>query len=55
MYPVTVIKNASVSCSEVYSQPASPSRKEKDSAIAVCIVEVLDLLVHRMITPTKQT
>lgn len=47
-YPVTVIKNASVSCSEVNSQSTSPSRKKEDSAIAVCIIEVLDLLIGRM-------
>jgi len=46
-YPITVIKNASISCSEVDSQSTSPSRKKKNSAIAICIVEVLDLFMSR--------
>lgn len=46
-YPVTIIKNASISCSKVDSQSTSPSRKKKNSAVAIFIVEVLDLFMTR--------
>lgn len=49
-YPVTVIKNACISYSEIDSQPTSPSRKKKNSTIAIYIIEVLDLFMSRRVT-----
>lgn len=48
-YPVTIIQYASISSSEVYTQPTSPCAEEKNPVIAVHIIEFLNLYQNRSI------